>query len=50
MAFVKPTLFIAVPRILNRIVEQVQKQFSQLTGFKSWLVKKAISAKINYLR
>lgn len=23
MAFVKPTLFIAVPRILNRIVEQV---------------------------
>lgn len=28
MAFIKPTLFVAVPRILNRIVDGVEKQFN----------------------
>lgn len=42
MAFIKPTLFIAVPRILNRIVEQVEKQFSAIKGFKGWLLSRGL--------
>lgn len=46
LAFVKPTLFVAVPRIYNKIVEGIKGKFEELTGLKRWLVDQAVSAKM----
>lgn len=47
VAFVKPTIFVAVPRIYNRIVEGVQKQFSEAnTGIKGCLITNGTGSKL----
>lgn len=42
----KPTIFVSVPRIYNRIVEAVKNKFAHEVGIKKWLVDKAIAAKL----
>jgi len=42
---VRPTIFIAVPRIFNRIVDKVKDQFSEKTGLAKCLVDSAVSSK-----
>lgn len=49
LEFIKPTIFIAVPRLFNRIQEGVEKQFREATGIKACLIKKALDAKMEAL-
>ncbi len=46
----KPQYFGSVPRVFNRVYEQVNKQVSSLTGFKKWLYNKGVAAKLQRLR
>ena len=46
---VKPTYFISVPRLFNRIYQKMQTEIAKLTGIKKILVDKAISAKLDNL-
>jgi len=42
---VRPTLFVGVPRIFNRIVEKVKDQFGEATGIKKCIVDSAVNSK-----
>jgi long-chain acyl-CoA synthetase len=42
---VKPTVFIAVPRIYNKIVDKVKDQFNEKTGIAKCLVDSAVNNK-----
>jgi long-chain acyl-CoA synthetase len=44
-ALLKPTIFPSVPRLFNKIYGKIKDIFDSMTGCKSWLVKKAFSAK-----
>ena len=45
----KPTIFLAVPRIINRVYGKVMAQAASFTGTKKWLFDKAIQTKVeNY--
>ena len=46
----KPTFFVSVPRIFNKIYDKIKKEFDQLTGFKKWLIDKAMTKKLNNLK
>ncbi|KXJ04618.1 Long-chain-fatty-acid--CoA ligase 1, partial [Exaiptasia diaphana] len=46
---VLPTIFAAVPRILNRVYDKVMAQVSE-SKFKSWLFEKALKSKENALK
>ena len=41
----KPTFFISVPRLFNRIYAKMQEEIGKLSGLKKMLVSKAISTK-----
>lgn len=42
---VRPTIFIAVPRIFNRIVDKIQDQFKEKTGVAKCLIETAVQTK-----
>ena len=46
----KPTFFPSVPRLFNRIYGKITDGMKQATGVKKWLVDKAVTAKLYYLR
>lgn len=47
VSFIKPTIFVAVPRIYNRIVEGVQKTFEESSGgIKGCIIKNGVSSKL----
>jgi len=46
----KPHYFGSVPRVFNRIYEQVNKEVANLGSFKKWLYNKAVAAKTERLR
>lgn len=50
MQFVRPTIFVGVPRLYNRIVETVEAKFQEATGFKKRVLDYALSSKLYYLR
>lgn len=50
VAFIKPTIFVAVPRLYNRIVESVEKTFGESTGIKGCLINNGVSSKLEKLR
>lgn len=43
---IKPTLFISVPRIYNRIVQAVKDKFEKETGIKKYLIDWGVSTKL----
>ncbi|EGG06540.1 uncharacterized protein MELLADRAFT_116457 [Melampsora larici-populina 98AG31] len=45
----KPTRFVSVPRVLNRIYQAVNAQLDQ-PGFKGFLARKALASKLDRLR
>lgn len=50
LAVLQPTLFPSVPRLFNRIHSGLMAKFKEATGVKGWLVRKAIDAKMWYLK
>jgi long-chain acyl-CoA synthetase len=46
----KPTLFVSVPRLYNRIYDLIQAKLSTATGAMAILVKKAVATKLHNLR
>jgi long-chain acyl-CoA synthetase len=46
---IKPTIFISVPRLYNRIVEGVKGKFLNETGIKKWLIDKGVNSKLEAL-
>ena len=44
-AVVKPTVFVAVPRLYNRIVEGVEKKVQDAGGIKQCLFDRGMSSK-----
>lgn len=46
---VKPTIFIAVPRIFNKIVDKIRDQFSEKTGVAKCLIDSAVKNKMENL-
>lgn len=46
----KPTFFPSVPRLYNRIYSQIQAKMKEAKGMKGYLVQKAVSDKLYYLR
>ncbi|EGR34187.1 hypothetical protein IMG5_021020 [Ichthyophthirius multifiliis] len=46
LAIVKPTVFVAVPRVLNKFFDAINAQFSQAQGLKGKLLQKALQTKI----
>ncbi len=46
----KPAYFGSVPRVFNRIYEQMMKETAKLTGFKKYLYNRAVAAKTERLR
>ena len=47
---IRPTLFISVPRIYNRIVDAIKTKFANETGVKKWLIDRAVNAKTYYAK
>jgi long-chain acyl-CoA synthetase len=45
MKLLKPTIFVSVPRLYNRIYEMIARAISETTGLKKALLNKALSAK-----
>ncbi len=50
LQLLKPSYFGSVPRVFNRVFEQVGKETKKLTGFKKYLYNKAVAAKVARLR
>ena len=50
MQILKPTFFISVPRVFNKIYYNIKKGLNKLTGFKKYLVQKAIKTKLENLK
>ena len=48
--FVRPTVFVAVPRLLNRIVDAVKAKFNEKTGVAKCLIDGGIDSKLSSLR
>ena len=46
----RPTIFVAVPRLFNKIAEAVRGKFGQVTGIKKCLVDGGLSSKLNSMR
>lgn len=49
LMILKPTFFPVVPRVLNKIFGKINEKVGGLTGIQSWLVNKAINAKMHYI-
>ena len=50
LSVLKPTCFPSVPRLYNRIFAGVKAKMDEATGVKGWLVRKALAAKLHYLK
>ncbi len=50
IAALKPTLFVSVPRLWNRMADAIQGQFDAATGIKKTLVTKALRAKLGKVK
>lgn len=50
LSILKPTLFPSVPRLYNRIHSGIKQKLDEATGVKGWLVRKALAAKMYYLK
>lgn len=50
LALLRPTIFAAVPRVLNRFYDLINSNLSKQTGLKAKLIKKAIKKKLQNLR
>jgi len=44
---VKPTIFISVPRVFNRMVESIKKKLNSEQGVKKKIIDAALNKKIN---
>lgn len=42
----RPTVFISVPRLYNRIVEGVKAKFDKEEGLKKWIIDKGVNSKL----
>ena len=47
---IKPNMIIGVPRLFQRFNAKIESEFAKLTGFKSWLVKRALRVKLANLK
>ena len=47
LVLLKPTIFISVPRLFNRIYELIIQQFNSSTGLNKMLIGKALGAKMS---
>ena len=50
IGILKPTFFPSVPRLYNRIYGKIQDKLKESSGMKGWLVKRAVAAKLHYLK
>ena len=50
IALLKPSFFVCVPRVYNKIYEGIQTKLSALTGIKKKLIDQAIATKLYNLR
>jgi long-chain acyl-CoA synthetase len=50
LQFLRPQYFGSVPRVFNRIHENMTKTVQALTGFKKYLYNKGVASKLNRLR
>ena len=46
MQALHPTIFPSVPRLLNKLFDVLQVKIGEQKGFKGWMAKKAITAKL----
>lgn len=46
----RPVIFPSVPRLYNKIYSKIKSTFTQATGCKSWLINKAVDAKLANLQ
>lgn len=46
----QPTLFVAVPRIMNKLYDLISQGFGSLTGYRKRLVDMAVDTKLSNLR
>lgn len=42
----KPTILVSVPRVLNRIAENVRAKFASETGYNKCLIDRAVGSKM----
>ena len=50
IGILKPSLFPSVPRLWNRIYGKIKDGMSAATGVKGWLVNRAVTSKLAYLK
>lgn len=50
MGILQPTMFPSVPRLFNRIFGKIKDGMKAATGVKGWLVNKAVTSKMTYLK
>ena len=48
--FLRPTVFISVPRMFNRIYDKIRARFAEATGCKGMLVRRAVRVKLENLK
>lgn len=46
----KPTFFPSVPRLYNKIYAKIKDDMNKAKGIKGWMMNKAVSAKLFYLK
>jgi long-chain acyl-CoA synthetase len=49
LALLKPTIFVSVPRLLNRVYEKVVLGVKEKPFWKRWLFSKGLNSKLYYL-
>eukprot|EP00455_Lapot_gusevi_P019534 TRINITY_DN2086_c0_g1_i2.p1 TRINITY_DN2086_c0_g1~~TRINITY_DN2086_c0_g1_i2.p1 ORF type:complete len:764 (+),score=291.62 TRINITY_DN2086_c0_g1_i2:300-2294(+) len=49
VATLKPTIFVGVPRLFNRIHDKIMSQAKEAGGLRSWLFEQALASKLDNL-
>ena len=50
LAILKPTIFVSVPRLLNKVYDKVILSLKEKSFWKRWLFYKGLNAKLYYLQ
>lgn len=46
---IRPTLFLSVPRLFNRLVQVIKQKFEAESGMKKWLINRGVNSKLGWV-
>jgi long-chain acyl-CoA synthetase len=46
---IRPTIFLSVPRLYNRLVQVIKQKFEAEKGMKKWLINRGVNSKLGWV-